>query len=231
MANRHSLRWAGLIAATALGIPSFARVLGARASATTVDLSMATLHAAVLTSSRAPGDSADSPYVLVSVNERGKGGAVVALPATGHLHLHRDEAIGVHPLTSVRLNAGDTVRVLISVLEGGVAPATIETQAGTAAARAVDAQSANRVGGLAQALSPLTSKGAYWLGSATLLLTRDAGGDVYWRGLECVTSCKILSGGAPAVLAAPDAAPSAGVAELSGAGATYHMKIEARRAR
>jgi hypothetical protein len=230
MSIRHPSSRVALIAAMSLGIVTPARVSGVRTSATTVDLSMATLHAAVLTSSRAPGDSIDNPYVLVSVLEPGSGAAAVALPATGHLHIHRNEALGARPLTRVRLNTGDTVRVLFSVLEGGAASAAIEEQAATAAARALGAATPERVRAIATALSPLTSQGAHLLGSATLLLTRNAE-TTYWRGLDCAATCKVLSGAEATPLPAPDKTPSAGVIELSGAGATYHMKIEARQTR
>ena len=83
---------------------------------------------------------------------------------------------------------------------------------------------------VSDAVEPLVSRGARWVGSATLLLTREAGIS-YWRGLGCITSCKVISGAAPAALNTAGSASPTGVIELSGSGATYHLKLEAREPR
>jgi hypothetical protein len=230
MTPNNRLCCVALGAAVVLGSASPSRVRAPRSPVTTVNLSMATLHAAALTSSSTGRESVDRPYVLVSIVGPGQESRTVALPADGQLQVRRDQAVGASPLTSMALSDGDTVRILISALEGGTATARNETQASAAAARALSAQKSAPMPAVAAALSPLMDRGAHWLGSATLLITRDTG-TVVWGGLECVATCKVVSGGGATALAAFDASASAGVVELSGAGATYHMKLEARRAR
>lgn len=71
------------------------------------------------------------------------------------------------------------------------------------------------------------SGNARLIGSANLLLAND-GGTTYWRSLECVATCTVLSGaGAKAF---PATGGVAGVVELTGAGATYHMQLQGQRA-
>jgi hypothetical protein len=164
------------------------------ASADTLRLTLATLHAASLTAPRAATDSVDGPYFVVSILGPRDMEKSIRLPESGHLLIHQDEALGARPLVDLNLSPGDTVRVLVSVL-----------------------------------LSPFVAKDdPRPLGSATLLLTNE-GGTMYWRALECVETCKVLSGSAATNFAARGGRPVAGVVELSGSGATYHMQLQAQR--
>jgi hypothetical protein len=158
-----------------------------------VQLNVATLHAAALTTSQTAGDSTDSPFLVVAIiGPRASSRTIV--PQGDPQRIRQDEAIGARPLTELTLANGDSVQVLISVLE--------------------NAQS--------------QIAGARWLGSVSLLLTNE-GGSVFWRRLDCVASCKVLS--APATTALPAAPTSAfaGVVELSGSGGTYHLALRANR--
>ena len=183
-------------------------------TATEVRLSVETLHAAKLTTSRGAGDSTDSPFLLVSVGgPKGKGNSL-ELPQRGHLTIHSDEALGARPLMSLHLQPGDSVRVLISALENVNVLAADESQARAASANAISAGAST----VAAALAPLTKRGAHWLGSAELLLTNEKG-STFWRSLECVATCKVLTsplGNAPR---------ARGVVELSGDGGTYHLQL------
>lgn len=160
-------------------------------------LTLATLHAASLTTPWTPADSVDGPYFLVSIVGPREKRESIHVPATGHLLIHRDEALGARPLVDLSLEPGDSVHVLISVLEG------------------------DKVQGAAE-------DGAHRLGSAALLLTNE-GGTAYWRALECVATCRVLSGGAVTAFAAPGGSPVGGVVELSGSGGTYHMQLQGQR--
>ena len=155
-----------------------------------VQLTMATLHAAALTTPRAAGDSTDTPFLVFAVIGRSASKASV-LPDTGQLSIRNDGAVGTRPLTELSLERGDSAQVLISVLENG----------GGHDARA--------------------------LGSLSLLITNEAG-TVFWRRLECVTSCKVLN--APAATSLTAAGGPPGVVELSGSGGTYHLALLAKRA-
>jgi hypothetical protein len=163
---------------------------------TRLQVTLATLHAAALTAPRPAADSVDEPYLLVSIQGPRTKTETMHLPATGHLTIHEDEALGARPLVDLNLEPGDSVRLLVSVLE----------------AKKVKPSDEPRL-----------------LGSARLLLTNEEGA-TYWRALECVATCKVLSGGAAVALPASGAAHVAGVVELSGAGATYHMQLQAQRA-
>ena len=77
-----------------------------------------TLHAAALTTARSAADSVDEPYFLVSVLGPHADRAVLQLPNAGHLRIRENEALGARPLADVGVAPGDTVRVLVSVLEG-----------------------------------------------------------------------------------------------------------------
>jgi hypothetical protein len=151
------------------------------------------------------------------------------LPATGHLSIHEDEALGARELVDLSLEPGDSVRLLVSVLEGKKVQTSDELAAAGASAKALLEPMASRVGTLSSALAPVTKGGAHWLGSAVLLLTNE-GGTTYWRALECIATCKVLSGGAAVPFAGADAKPVGGVVELSGAGATYHMQLKGQQA-
>lgn len=201
-----------------------------RHAPTKVRVTLTTLHAATLTTPRAPTDSVDGPYFLVSILGPGKITGTIHLPATGHLTIHEDEALGARQLVDVSLNPGDSVRLLVSVLEGKKVQASDEAAAAAASTEALSQPSAARAKIISSALSPvITKQEAHWLGSATLLLSNEAG-TTYWRALECVSTCKVLSGGTVTAFPATDGARVAGVVELSGAGGTYHMQLQGQRA-
>ena len=81
----------------------------ARASAPPerVQLNVATLHAATLTTSRAAGDSTDSPFLLVAIVGPGASSRTM-IPQANQQQIHRDEAIGARPLTELTLASGDS---------------------------------------------------------------------------------------------------------------------------
>jgi hypothetical protein len=158
-----------------------------------VQLNVATLHAAVLTTSQAAGDSTDSPFLVVAVIGPGASSRTM-LPAGEQPRIRQDGAIGARPLTELSLASGDSVQVLVSVLE--------------------NAQS--------------QISGAQWIGAVSLLLTNE-GGTVFWRRLDCVASCKVLTAPATTALPTTPAQPFAGVVELSGSGGTYHLALRANR--
>ena len=155
-----------------------------------VQLSMATLHAAALTTPRGTSDSTDTPFLLLAVIGRNASKASV-LPDTGQLSIRHDGAVGARPLTELILERGDSVQVLVSVMENG------------------------------------SGHDARTIGSLSLLIANEAG-TVFWRRLECVTSCKVLN--APATTALTAAGGPPGVVELTGSGGTYHLALQARRA-
>lgn len=195
---------------------------------TRVRLTLATLHAATLTAPRAATDSVDGPYFLVSILGPRAKAQTIHLPVTGHLTIHEDEALGARELVDLNLEPGDTVRLLVSVLEGKKTSAPQEMDAATASTQALSQPTAARTAIVSSALAPVTKDGAHWLGSATLLLTNE-GGTVYWRALECVSTCRVLSGAGSKTFSMSGAGKIAGVVELSGSGATYHMQLEGRQ--
>jgi hypothetical protein len=192
-----------------------------------VRLSIATLHAAALTTARAAGDDTDSPFLLMSII--GPAGSIRAshVPTTGQLTIHLDEALGARPLTDLQLQPGDTARLLVSVLEGNRADESEESRAASASTNALLHAGDGRVSALASALSPITTAGAHWIGSASLLVTNESG-TVYWRALDCIATCKVLKGPAGA-LEPKGGRPTAGVVELSGDGGTYHLQLQGER--
>lgn len=194
---------------------------------TEVRLSIATLHAAALTKARAAGDSTDSPFLLVSIV--GPGGSIHAshVPTTGQLTIHLDEALGARPLTDLRLQPGDTVRLLVSVLEGTRVEQAEESKVVASSTKALLQTGDARASLLASALLPITKAGAHWIGSASLLVTNE-NGTVYWRALDCIATCKVLKGPAGA-LEPKGGRPVAGVVELSGDGGTYHLQLQGER--
>jgi hypothetical protein len=197
--------------------------------ATKVRVTVATLHAAALTKPRASTDSVDGPYFLVSILGPKSRTETLHLPTSGHLTIHEDEALGARALADLTLKPGDSVRLLVSVLEGKKVQVADEAAAAAGSSKALSQPTALRLGALSSALTPLTSKGAHWLGSATLLLTNE-GGEIYWRALECVSTCKVLSGGTATRLGESGKAPVSGIVELSGAGGTYHMQLKGEQA-
>jgi hypothetical protein len=195
-------------------------------SPTRIHLTVATLHAAALTAPRAAADSVDGPYFLVSMLGPRAKAETMHLPVTGHLTIHEDEALGSRDLVDLALEPGDTVRLLVSVLEGKKTNASEEIAAANASTQALSQPAAARAAIVSSALAPVTKDGAHWLGSATLLLTNEAG-TTYWRALECVSTCKVLSGAGGKAFTTSGAGTIAGVVELSGSGATYHMQLQA----
>jgi hypothetical protein len=192
-----------------------------------VQLTIATLHAAALTTSRAAGDSTDAPFFVVSVIGPHDSAATIFPENGGSQILRRDEATGARPLTALTLASGDSVQVLVSVLEN--ARVQVPTARVTDLSPKVRAPSlTEQVNQATRLVSPFVSQGAYWLGSVSLLITNEEG-SIYWRRLDCVASCKVLSGPAGSALPAAKAPPTAGVVELSGNGGTYHLALQANR--
>jgi hypothetical protein len=199
-------------------------------------LDLATLHAAALTTSRGTADSSDDPYLLISVVGSAGGRETHELPTAGHWAVHQDQAIGKTPITTLSLQSGDSVRVLLTVLADRAASsqelpvATAET-ALLADQRSLASPPAEAV--VTPALAPLTSGGAHWLGSASLLLINE-GGTAYWTRLDCIATCKVLASpvaadGAGTPLEATTPRAAAGVVELSGGSGTYHLQVTVRR--
>jgi hypothetical protein len=197
------------------------------ASRTTLRVTLAAIHAAALVEPRAASDSVDRPFLLVSVVGPGARTAVVRAPQTGQLRIHRGEILRERPLTDVRLGPGDTVQILVSLLEGPTTPDPRSTAMAVATTAALHAPNAASGPALAAAIAPLVRSGARWLGSATLRLT-DERGTVYWHGFECLETCAVLSGASDTPFQAPDAEPNVGTVELSGGGAKYHVKLSVR---
>jgi hypothetical protein len=223
---------AGLGCVVALGL---GRISSAPPAAQ-LALDLTTLHAATLSAARNAADSADAPYLLVSVV--GSAGSLETheLPAAGHWALRQDGTIGTTPITTLSLQPGDSMRVLLTVLEDRTTSPQ-ELPVATAATKTMADQRALPIPPwadlVAPALAPLTRQGAHWLGSASLLLVND-GGTTYWTSLDCVATCTVLRssatpGGAGAVLQETTPKPTSGVVELSGASGTYHMQVAVRR--
>jgi hypothetical protein len=192
-------------------------------------LTLATLHAAALTTPRDAGDSVDAPYILVSIIGPGASTTTEELPTTGHLSIHLDQALGSRPLADLNLQPGDSVRLLVSVLEAAQVRPTDEAAAAAASTRALAQSPATQASVLTPALAPVLEQGAHWLGSAQLLLTNE-GGTTYWRALQCVATCKVLVAPADTAMAAGTPAAISGVVELSGNGGTYHLQVKSQRA-
>jgi len=201
--------------------------VASRHAATPVRLSVATLHAAALTSPRAPNDSLDHPYLLVAIAGSHGQTSTIHLPESGHFQISHGEALAAGPLTDVRLEPNDSIRVLISVLAGPTMRSADEDSAARASREVSRAGASVRLKELFAALFPVTSRGDHWLGSALLLVTNE-NGTPYWRTLECVATCKVLTPPGPRALGTD--APVVGVVELSGGGATYHLQVHAARA-
>ncbi|MEP6731830.1 MAG: hypothetical protein ABJE10_14380 [bacterium] len=201
----------------------------------TVRLDLQTLHAAALSVARTPADSADAPYVLVSIAGPGKATTTYHMPSADHWSIRTDDAKGPLPIGTLSLQPGDSIRVLLSVLEAGEADAPEESIAGAAStvALANGARGKLKAAAIAPTLDPLTKKGAHWLGSATMLITNEKG-MTYWRALDCVSTCSVTrkpDTAAKTAAGQKDAsAPGAsGVVELSGNSATYHLQLKVQR--
>ncbi len=192
--------------------------------AATVRLTAATLHAATLTTPRDAADSTDAPYLLVSMLDAHGRATTTQLPEAGHLAIHLDEALGTRPLTDIRVERGDTVRVLVSALEDPVVRPAEERHAAMDAATALGAATERR-DAVVRALTPLVRHGAHLLGAVALTLTNDDGG-VHWRALECLATCTVSRAPSPEPMAA-SGAPTAVVVQLDGGGGTYHLQLHA----
>ena len=210
-------------------VASVIGVFGVGAPPEKVQLTIATLHAAALTTARAPEDSLDAPFFVMSVIGPHAGASAI-LPEGAPLTIRRDQALGARPLTELSLADGDSVQVLLSVLENATEKGADRLRAiGLTRARAATMSSAERVDRVTRLIAPFVDQGAHVLGSASLIVTNERGA-TYWRSLECIASCKVLSGPAATPLSAASGQPSAGTLELSGHGGTYHLALQARLA-
>lgn len=192
-----------------------------------VQVTVATLHAAALTTARGGDDRADQPYLLASILGPGAATRTARLPDDGHLSIQLDEAVGARPLMSLSLAPGENARVVIAALEGARIDLALEGRVAMAATARPDETPSALGARLAAVMAPLTAREDHWLGSALLDVTNEAG-TLRWRTFACLATCEVLS--APDVSTAPGT-PLAGVLELTGAGGTYHLKLETRTGR
>ncbi|MCC7001088.1 MAG: hypothetical protein IT357_02940 [Gemmatimonadaceae bacterium] len=216
--------------------PLFAALLSAAPTATVVpnhptapaklQFTLQTVHAAALTKARAQGDAKDEPYLLLSVAGPGASVTAMPFPATESMSIKFDEALPARALHTLSLEDGESVRVVLSALEGPRGSAVMESEAATLAAGIVRQASDKRADALTFALKPLTDTGANLLGAAILVVTNE-GGTLYWRALECVTTCSVLT--EPTAAALQGNATNQGVLELTGAEGTYHFNLIGRR--
>lgn len=198
-----------------------------RASALSVQVNVATLHAATLTAARGGDDRADQPYLLASILGPGPATSTARVPADGHLTIQLDEAIRARPLVSLSLAPGETARVVITALEGPRVDLALEGRVAAAATARANESSSALGARLAEALAPLAILEDHWLGAALLEIVNDAG-TLRWRTFACLATCEVLN--APDATTAPGT-PLAGVLELTGAGGTYHLQLETRTGR
>lgn len=218
------------VALATLGLsPAHAKDVAAPAQ---VQLNMATLHAAALTKARTVRDSADAPYLFVTVFGPGQSNASMQMPAASqHWSIRQDEAKGAAPLTSITVNPGDSVRVLFTLLEADQVSATEEATVARSLTKLPNAMT-NSATAIAPRLLPLTTLGAEWIGSAVMLLTNE-GGKTYWRALDCVSTCKVSNSPVKSAneseLTTGATNALAGVLELNGNAATYHLQVTAKR--
>ena len=193
-----------------------------------LQLTVATIHAAALTAPRGATDSLDSPYLLVSRVGPGPNTATGRLPLDSHFAIRADQALGAQPLLTLELTPGDSVQLLLSLLEDP--EVRLPEEAGLAeTSAAVLAQPGDRRGAaLSTRVAPALPRGTQWLGSLTVLLTNEAG-TLRWRALDCAVTCTVLAApDAPEIVPAP-APATGGVVELTGAGGTYHLNLRAQR--
>ncbi|MBK8006853.1 MAG: hypothetical protein IPK12_24055 [Gemmatimonadetes bacterium] len=178
-----------------------------------LQLTVATIHAAALTAPREAADSLDSPYLLVSRVGPGRTTATGRLPLDAHFAIRADQALGAEPLLTLELAPGDSVQLLLSLLENPEVRLADEGHLAEASA-AVLAQPGDRRGAeLSTRVAPALPRGTQWLGSLTVLLTNEAG-TLRWRALDCAVTCGVLD--------APEAAEivlSAGAGGGRGGGA------------
>lgn len=218
-----------VLAVTLLGALAAAShaALQPRPVALSVEVTAATLHAATLTTARGGDDRADEPYLLASILGPGTATSTARVPTDGHLSLQLDEAIGARPLVSLSLAPGENARVVIAAVEGPRVDLPLEARVATAATARLDETPSSLGARLAAVMAPLTTREDHWLGSALLDVTNEAG-TLRWRTFACLVTCEVLS--APEAPTAPGT-PLAGVLELTGAGGTYHLKLETRTGR
>jgi hypothetical protein len=201
-----------------------------------LDMTLATIHAATLSSARSATDTTDAPYLLVSIVGTGGRAESRALPAEGHWTMKLDEAKTGMPVVSLGLQPGDSVRVLLSLLEDRTAlpeELRIATTTTEELVRQGSRLSLPTTDLVTTALAPLTSRGAHWLGSASLLLT-NVGGTTYWTSMDCVASCALVrppsDAATGALLTEGAPRPATGLVELTGASSVYHLQVALRRA-
>lgn len=191
--------------------PSIALAQGDR-----IQVGFGAFHAAALTTSRAAGDSTDSPFLLVSVVRAGVARDTI-ISGSGPLVIRLNGTIPPRALTELTLDATDSAYIEVSVLEHGDPAAYARMTARDGGAIAKDDPAARRI-------APMVRDGAHHIGTVRLHVAR-TGGVTYWRRLECAATCSILGGPTDV----PLAQPVAGVAELTGAGGTYHLQLRAAR--
>jgi hypothetical protein len=127
------------------------------------------------------------------------------------------------------LASGDSVQVLVSVLENAKVGVSDGARVAAMPSKARSASTTDQKDQATRLVAPLVKDGAHWLGSVSLLLTNE-GGAIFWRRLDCVSSCSILTGPATTALPAATTQTSNGVVEFSGHGGTYHLALRANRA-
>ena len=196
-----------------------------------VSIGLATLHAAALTTARGSADQSDAPYFLVSVvGPRVSNSA--RLPAGARFGIVNNGIVQPTVLQQVDLDPGDSVRVVISVLEaesGDLAPETDAAKAVTLALSGLPRPLLDPAGPvLGPAVAGLQGAGAHWIGAVSLLLTNE-GGSTFWRRMDCAQDCEVLQG-LPGQGGAELKGPVNGVFELRGAGGTYHLQLSLRPA-
>lgn len=209
-----------ILLATLTAVPGAARQ--PHPAALSVQVNVATLHAAALTTARGGDDRADQPYLLASMLGSGTAATTARLPSDGHLSIQLDEAVSTRPLASLSLAPGESARLVIAAIEGPRVDVALETRVATAFRARVGETPAALGARLAAVMAPLTERGDHWLGSALLDVSNEAGA-LKWRTFACLATCEVLS--APEAAPAPGT-PLSGVLELTGAGGTYHLKLE-----
>ncbi|MFN7977383.1 MAG: hypothetical protein U0P30_04550 [Vicinamibacterales bacterium] len=220
--SMRTLVLSAILPATLVAAPYAA--LQSRPAALAVQVNVATLHAAALTTARDGADRGDQPYLLASILGPGAATSTARLPNDGHLGIQLDEAVGPRPLASLSLAPGEHARLVIAALEGPKADMALEGRVAAASTTRPDETPASLGSRLASVMAPLTARGDHWLGAALLDVANEAG-TVRWRTFACLATCEVLS--APEAPKTPDA-PLSGVIELTGAGGTYHLKVETR---
>jgi hypothetical protein len=165
-----------------------------------VQLTVLTLHAAALTTPSGAGDSTDTPFIVASVRGLHVQSSSV-LHSSADRSLRQNEQLGARPLTQLSMNPGDSVEVLLSVLEN------------------------SKIGAADSLTVAAVQKGARVVGTVSMVVTNESGA-IFLRKFTCVASCKVLNG--PAAAAISNANPAGAVVELSGSGGTYHLALRAQ---